>query len=93
MIRFYYFQEMDAFSRNDSDGTYRIDFEKMQHAMNELARLILVMQGDGDYEEAKALVEEMGFIRSELQADLDRLKELNIPVDITFRQGPEVLGL
>ena len=61
--------------------------------MNNLARLILTTQGDGDYETAKKLVEEKGFIREELQADLDRLKELNIPVDIVFNQGPELLGL
>jgi hypothetical protein len=92
MIRFYYFQENGAFSRN-INGTYSINFEKMQWAMNELSKLILTTQGDGNYELAKQLVEEKGFIREELQSDLERLKELNIPVDIVFNQGPEVVGL
>jgi len=92
MIRFYYFQEMGAFSR-DLNGSYRIDFEQMQRAMNELARLILTIQGDGNYDLARQLVEEKGFIRQELQGDLDRLQELKIPVDIVFNQGPELLGL
>jgi hypothetical protein len=92
MIRFYYFQELGAFSR-DMNGFYSINFEQMQHAMNELTRLILTTQGDGDYETAKKLVEEKGFIREELQSDLERLRELNIPVDIVFRQGPDVVGL
>ena len=92
MIRFYYFQEKGAFSR-DLNGTYSINFESMQIAMNELTHLILTTQGDGDYELAKRLVEEKGFIREELQADLERLKDLNIPVDIVFKQGPEVVGL
>ena len=65
----------------------------MQNAMNELAVLILITQGNGEYELAKKLVAEKGFIREELQADLDRLKELSIPVDIVFNQGPELLGL
>ena len=93
MIRFYYFQELGAFSKNVGDGTYHINFEQMQTAMNSLASLILTTQGDGNYELAKKLVSEKGFIREELQADLDRLKELNIPVDIVFNQGPELLGL
>jgi hypothetical protein len=38
-------------------------------------------------------VDETGFIREELQVDLDRLKELSIPVDIQFNQGPELIGL
>jgi len=92
MVRFYYFQEKGAFTKN-LNGTYNINFERMQVAMNELAVLILTTQGDGDYDLASQIVEEKGFIREELQADLDRLKELNIPVDIVFRQGPEVLGL
>ena len=93
MVRFYYFQGSGAFSRDDMLGTYKIDFEKMQSAMNNLAELILTTQGDGDYNLAKKLVDESGFIREELQADLERLQELNIPVDIVFSQGPEKLGL
>ena len=92
MVRFYYFQEMGAFSR-DLNGRYSINFEAMQLAMNELSLLILTTQGDGDYDLAKQLVEEKGFIREELQSDLERLKVLNIPVDIVFKQGPEVVGL
>jgi hypothetical protein len=91
MIRFYYFQEMGAFTRGE-DGTYSINFEAMQRAMNELSNQILTIQGDGSYELARKLVEDKGFIREELQADLDRLEVLNIPVDIVFKQGPEVLG-
>ncbi len=92
MIRFYYFQEMGAFSR-DLNGKYSINFEAMQRAMNELSKLILTTQGDGDYELAKRLVAEKGFIREELQSDLERLMVLNIPVDIVFKQGPEIVGL
>jgi hypothetical protein len=93
MVRFYYFQEMGAFSKDSNTGTYRINFDEMQLAMNNLARLILTTQGDGNYEQAKQLIIEKGFIREELQKDLDRLKALNIPVDIVFNQGPEYLGL
>ncbi len=58
MIRFYYFQESGAFARSETNGTYRINFEKMQKAMNDLADLILTTQGDGNYDLAKRLVED-----------------------------------
>ncbi len=93
MIRFYYFQESGAFSKDVTNGTYKINFERMQVAMNDLAKLILTTQGDGNYKLAKSLVDESGFIREELQQDLDRLQELSIPVDIIFNQGPGLLGL
>ncbi len=92
MVRFYYFQEKGAFTKN-LNGTYIVNLDRMQVAIVELANLILTIQGDGNYELARQIVEEKGFIREELQADLDRLKELDIPVDIVFNQGPEVAGL
>ena len=93
MIRFYYLQEKEAFTKDETTGTYRIDFDKMQTAMNDLAAEILIIQGNGDYEKAKEMVENMGFIREELQKDLDRISKAGIPRDIRFIQGPEVAGL
>jgi hypothetical protein len=93
MMRFYYFQEKEAFTRDEETGTYRVDFEKMKTAVVELCQKILIIQGDGDYETAKAWVEKDGFIKEELQNDLDRLSEANIPVDIVFNQGKQNLGL
>lgn len=92
MIRFNYFKEQGAFSR-DGNGLYSIDFDKMQVAMISLSNLILTIQGDGDYARATELVNSMGKIGTELQADLDRLTAANIPVDVYFEQGREVLGL
>ena len=93
MIRFNFFEEMGAFSRDAATGTYRVDPEKLQAATDALTERILTIQGDGEYEEAKAFVEEYGVIGDQLQADLDRLGEAGIPVDIVFNQGVVVLDL
>ncbi|MDY6800484.1 MAG: Zn-dependent hydrolase [Bacteroidota bacterium] len=93
MIRFYYFEEKGAFTRNKKFGTYTIDFEKMQDAMLQLAEEILLIQGNGDYEKAKRMVEEKGYIRDELLEDLYRIQKEQIPKDIVFKQGLDVLGL
>lgn len=93
MIRFYYFQEKGAFSRDSISGTYRVNFDKMTEAMNSLARELLIIQGDGNYEAAKALVAEKGDIRKDLQNDLDRISEAGIPRDIRFDQGKHIFGL
>ena len=92
MIRFNFFKEKGAFSRNEN-GTYMVNFDKMQTAMEELSSLILQLQGNGDYDGVANLVAEKGIITEELQADLDRLSTANIPVDVVFEQGVEVLGL
>lgn len=92
MIRFNYFKEHGAFTRNE-DGTYTLNYEKMEEAIASLSKLILTLQGDGAYDEVAELVKEKGVIHQELQDDLDRLSEAKIPVDIVFEQGVDVLGL
>lgn len=93
MVCFYYLQERGAFERNPQTGTYRVNFDKMTAAMNSLAKDILTLQGNGDYEGTKKLFAEKGFIGEELQKDLDRVSEANIPRDIRCIQGKEMLGL
>ena len=86
-------QERGAFERNPETGTYKVNYEKMTEAMNSLARDILTLQGNGDYEGTKKLFAEKGFIGEELQKDLDRVSGANIPRDIRCIQGKEMLGL
>lgn len=93
MVRFNYFAEKGAFTRDTETGRYRVDNDKMRQAMNDLSRDILVLQGEGDYEGVSQLVAEKGNVGEALQSDLDRLAENNIPKDITFEQGVDVLGL
>jgi hypothetical protein len=87
MIRFNFFSEMGAFTRDDATGTYRADYDKMIEAMNALTEKILRFQGDGDYAGVAAFVEEYARVPAQLQADLDRLAQAGIPVDIVFEQG------
>ena len=93
MVRFNFFEEQGAFVRDPESGTYRVDAERMTAAMTELSRLLLTLQGDGDYEGASELTASKGVIGEQLQSDLDRLTRAGIPVDITFRQGAAQLGL
>ena len=93
MVRFNYFLEKGAFVRDAETGHYRVEFDKFGDAIAGLSRLLLTLQGDGDYEGAKELTEGKGIIGANLQVDLDRLTDASIPVDITFVQGVEALGL
>ncbi len=93
MIRFNFFNEYGAFAKDETTGTYKVDFEKMKEAMDALSEKILTLQGNGDYDGVAQLVDEKGKIGDVLQSELDRLSEKNIPVDIVFEQGVEVLGL
>ena len=93
VVRFNFFQDMGAFTRDETTGTYRVDFGKTEEAVAALSRRILTFQGNGDYDGVVDFMAEMGTVGQGLQGDLDRLGEAGIPVDIVFEQGAEVLGL
>jgi len=92
MIRFNYFNDAGAFSRNPDTGHYRVNVSEFEQAIRNLGNDILVLQGDGDYDKVAAFVVAMGNVSTQLQADLNRLDAISIPVDIVYQQGREVLG-
>lgn len=92
MIRFNFFQQMGAFTRN-ADGTYKVNFQKLESAMEMLSEVILTYQGDGDYSGVSKFVKNYGSVSEALKKDLKRLSEANIPVDVVFEQGASVLGI
>ena len=92
MLRFNYFMQAGAFQRDSVSGTYSVEPEKMHKAIADLSALTLQLQGDGDLEKLRNLMQAQGVIGPDLQQDLDRLKKARIPVDVVFRQGMEVLS-
>ena len=93
MIRFNYFSDAGAFSRDQETGTYRVEVVEFEQAVKDLGNDILVLQGNGDYEAVAAFVAKMGNVGAQLQSDLNRLDAIRIPVDIVYQQGKEALGL
>ncbi len=91
MVRFSFFAEQGAFTRDEGTGRFRVEIEPMKEAVTALSNLLLRLQGDGDYDGAATLFAERGAIGPGLQRDLDRLAAAGIPVDIVFEQGMEML--
>ena len=92
MVRFNYFAEQGAFTRNEQ-GLYKVNVAEMTAAIDSLSELILTLQGNGDYDGVDKLVAKSGVINHDLAQDLASLETAKIPVDITFKQGKKVLGL
>jgi hypothetical protein len=92
LMRFNYFKEKGAFYLNEQ-GRYIVNYNEYQNAVNSLSELILTIQGDGDYDKANEIINKYGIIDTELENALKKIEEKDIPVDIVFEQGMEVLGL
>ncbi len=93
MIRFNYFKDAGAFSRDADSGTYRINVPAFNKAIDGLSHDLLVLQGNGDYDAVDKFVAKWGQADEQLKADLKHLDGINIPVDIVYQQGKKVLGL
>ena len=85
VVAFNFLEQRGAFSR-DASGKYRVDMTKMREGADALSQRILMIQGDGDYEEAGRLYDDLGKIGPVLAADLARLGAKAIPVDILYEQ-------
>jgi hypothetical protein len=92
MLCFNFFNSKGAFERTP-EGTYKVNYEKFESAMNELTNKILVLQGNGDKAAVEKVQKEMALIHADLNSDLSRLSKKGIPVDVIFEQGLSVLGL
>jgi hypothetical protein len=61
-------------------GTFRVNVSKIKDASQRLTGDIMIIQAEGSYEKAKALLEKYAVIRPEMKTVLDKLAD--IPTDI-----------
>ncbi|MBB4659502.1 dipeptidyl-peptidase 3 family protein [Parvularcula dongshanensis] len=74
------FREAGALTPEPGTGLYRIDFERLETAIRDLTAQVVTIQGDGDYEGARAFLEGGSSLDAEAQAAIERMTD--IPVDI-----------
>ena len=91
LAQFEFFKAAGAFSRDAATGTYRVDADKMRSAINAYCEKVLRIQGDGDYAAAVAFLPKSDSMDPQLKTDLDGLATANIPTDVVFKQGMDVL--
>jgi len=90
MIRFNYFKEQEAFKYDSKTGTYKINDYKMKKAIESLSKMVLEIQGNGDYEMASEIIRDKGYIHNELLNDLYRIQRAKIPKDVVYDQGDQL---
>jgi len=78
-LQFNYLLDKGAFVAN-SDGTFGVDFTKIQDAISSLDHDLLTVEATGDYGGANKLLAELAVIRPQVQKALEGLKSL--PTDI-----------
>ena len=78
-IQLNYYLDSGAFTVNE-DGLFDVNESKMKETAEKLAHDLLMIEAEGDYEAAKAFVDKNRVIKPEVQAALNKLKD--VPIDI-----------
>ena len=69
--------------RVNGDGTFAVEESTIAEAVTALTREIMMLQAEGSYAKAKALIDRLAIVRPPVQKMLDKLA--NVPVDIEPR--------
>ncbi|OVA06923.1 NUDIX hydrolase domain [Macleaya cordata] len=80
-LQFNWLFEKGAFVLH-TDGTFYVNFAKVEGAVESLSREILTIQAKGDKAAANSLLQEYGKMTDPLRAAMDKLEKVQVPVDI-----------
>ena len=80
VITLNYLMEKGGVEYDDASERFRVNYGRMEQAVRDLSRDILMIQARGDYQAAKAFIAKYRYLSPELQTALDKLSD--VPVDI-----------
>ncbi len=84
IINLNFFIEKGAITRDKATGKYHINFDKMEKAIAEQTKNILDIELNGDYNAFKKMYEKYSNVTDDVKADIAKVNNSNIPVDIAF---------
>jgi hypothetical protein len=79
-LQFNYLTDKGAFLSNP-DGTFRVNEAKIKGAVRDLAHDLMTIEAEGNYREAKRMLDTLAVIRPPMQRALDGLKSLPTDID------------
>jgi len=79
-FQYSYFREMNAVIWLPEEERFRVDFNVMADAIASLTSHVVILQGDGDYENAKQFLDSYGVLDAQAKTVLGKLED--IPYDI-----------
>jgi hypothetical protein len=80
LMQLNFHRESGAFIYNPETQKFGVDMDKIRNSITEMAQKILILEGDGNYENAAAFIAKYGEVDTVIQGLLDNLTD--IPVDI-----------
>ncbi|WP_428407890.1 dipeptidyl-peptidase 3 family protein [Hyphococcus sp.] len=79
-FQYSYFKKAGALSWNAEEERFVLDFAKLEQAISDLTRDVVIVQGDGNYEKAKGFLDQYAKLDANAEKVIASLTDL--PVDI-----------
>ncbi|HET8781867.1 MAG TPA: hypothetical protein VFM63_05595 [Pyrinomonadaceae bacterium] len=79
-MQFNYLADEGAIKFNQASGTFSVDAAKIKDSVRKLTTELLMIEAEGSYDKAKAILDKFAVIRPPMQQALEKLKD--VPVDI-----------
>ena len=79
-MQFNYFFDEGGIKFDERTGKFSVDESKIQDAVRKLTTELLMIEAEGSYEKAAAILDQYAVIRPPMKSALDKLK--SVPVDI-----------
>lgn len=80
LMEFNFIKEKGGFTYEEAAGKFKVSPEKMKEAIRALARELLILEGDGNYENAASFIDRYAKMDELITRTIEKLQD--IPVDI-----------
>ncbi len=84
LLQFNFLMKEGGIQYDQDKAKFRADIPKMQAATKKLANILLTLEAEGNYNGAKAFMEEYGKVGPQLQSALRRLNGIPVDIEPTF---------
>lgn len=75
-----FYKDQGAFSIDPQTGKYKVDFPRLEQAISDLTGKVVIVEGEGNYDEAKAFLDQYAHLDDAAKKAIASMSD--IPVDI-----------
>jgi hypothetical protein len=85
LMQLNYHRETGAFTYDPETQKFHLDMDKIKDSVKEMAQKILILEGDGNYDNAAAFIAKYGEVDNVIQGLLDSLTDIPIDIEPVFK--------
>ena len=85
LMQLNYHRETGAFTFDPETKKFNVDMDKIKDSVKEMAQKILILEGDGNYDNAAAFIARFGEVDDVIQGLLDSLGDIPIDIEPVFK--------